>query len=114
MQTPRIYKNIQRNMNRSWQKYLLYMYGALAKSGALISSAGVALMITFAAVLLVFPVIKNCDQDGNCSYRSTAPPQLQSIVQPGFLAISLLVISAGVVALRFGRWQERNQANNKL
>jgi hypothetical protein len=87
---------------------------ALAKSGALISSAGVALMITFAVVLLVFPVIKKCDQDGKCSYRSTAPGQLQPIVQPGFLAISLLVISAGVLALRLSRWQERKQAGNKL
>ena len=102
-------------MNHSWQGYLPYMYvEALAKSGALISSAGVALLVTFAVVLLVFPVIKNCDQDGKCSYQSTAPPQLQSIVQPGFLAISLLVISAGVLALRFSRWHERNQASNKL
>lgn len=86
----------------------------LAKSGAIVSSAGVALMITFVVVLLVFPVIKNCDQDGKCSYRSTAPVQLQSIVEPSFLAISLLTISAGVLVLRFSRWRERKQASNKL
>jgi hypothetical protein len=87
---------------------------ALAKSGALVSSAGVALMVTFVVVLLVFPVIKNCDQDGKCSYRSTAPGQLQSIVQPSFLAISLLTISAGVLVLRLSRWRERKQATSKL
>jgi hypothetical protein len=87
---------------------------ALTKSGALVSSAGVALMVTFVVVLLVFPVIKNCDQNGKCSYRSAAPGQLQSIVQPSFLAISLLTISAGVLVLRFSRWWERKQATNKL
>jgi hypothetical protein len=87
---------------------------ALAKSGALVSSAGVALMVTFVVVLLVFPVIKNCDQDGKCSYRSTAPGQLQSIVQPSFLAISLLTISAGVLVLRLSRWRERKRATSKL
>ncbi len=52
----------------------------LAKSGAVVSSVGVALMITFVIVLLVFPVNKNCadDDDGKCSYQSTAPMQLQS------------------------------------
>ena len=87
----------------------------LAKSGAVVSSAGVALMITFVIVLLVFPVNKNCadDDDGKCSYQSTAPMQLQSVVQPSFLAISLLTISAGVLLLRFSRWRERKNANHK-
>ena len=85
----------------------------LAKSGAVVSSAGVALMITFVIVLLVFPVNKNCDDDGKCSYQSTAPMQLQSVVQPSFLAISLLTISAGVLLLRFSRWRERKNANHE-
>jgi hypothetical protein len=85
----------------------------LAKSGAIASSAGVALMVTFVVVLLVFPVIKNCDQDGKCSYRSTAPKLLQSIVQPSFLAISLLIISAGVLVLRFSRWWERKKTSRQ-
>jgi hypothetical protein len=86
----------------------------LAKAGAVVSSAGVALMITFVIVLLVFPVNKNCDDDdGKCSYQSTAPLQLQSVVQPSFLAISLLTISAGVLLLRFSRWRERKNANHE-
>jgi hypothetical protein len=87
----------------------------LAKSGAIVSSAGVALMITFVIVLLVFPVNKNCADDdvGKCSYQSTAPMQLQSVVQPSFLAISLLTISAGVLLLRFSRWRERKNANHE-
>ena len=81
----------------------------LAKSGAVVSSAGVALMITFVIVLLVFPVNKKCDDDGKCYYQSTAPSQLQSVVQPSFLAVSLLTIAAGVLVLRFSRWREKRK-----
>ena len=84
----------------------------LAKSGAIVSSAGVALMVVFVIVLLSFPVIKNCDESGRCSYRSTAPGELQSVVQPSFLAISLITISAGVVILRFSRWLESKKSEN--
>jgi len=89
----------------------------MAKSGAIISSIGVVLMIVFVVILLSFPVIKNCGGDQKCSYRSTAPGQLQSIVQPSFLAVSLITISAGVLILRFGRWlesknQERSDTNH--
>jgi hypothetical protein len=76
---------------------------SLAKSGAIISSAGVALMVVFMVTLLAFPVIKNCDGGQKCSYRSTAPGGLQSVVQPGFLAVSLMTISVGVLILRFSR-----------
>jgi hypothetical protein len=78
----------------------------LAKSGAIVSSIGVALMVIFVVILLLFPVIKNCGGDEKCSYHSTAPGQLQSIVQPGFLAVSLITIAAGVLILRFSRWLE--------
>jgi hypothetical protein len=102
-------------MKRFLEQESVHMsFEALAKSGALLSSAGVALMVTFVVVLLVFPVTKNCDQGGKCSYRSSAPGQLQSIVQPSFLAISLLTISAGVLLLRFSRWQETKQSTSKL
>ncbi len=76
----------------------------LAKSGAIVSSIGVTLLVIFAVILLAFPVIKNCPGDQKCSYHSTAPGVLQSIVQPSFLAISLITISAGVLILRLGRW----------
>jgi hypothetical protein len=76
---------------------------SLAKSGGIVSSAGVALMVILMVALLAFPVIKNCDGGQKCSYRSTAPGGLQSVVQPGFLAVSLMTISVGVLILRFSR-----------
>jgi hypothetical protein len=79
----------------------------LTTSGAIISSTGVALMVVFVVTLLAFPATKDCsEEDMKCSYRSTAPGGLQSIMQPAFLAISLLTISAGILILRFGRWLE--------
>ncbi len=84
----------------------------LARSGAIVSSAGVALMVVFVVVLLGFPVIKNCAESDKCSYQSTAPGELQSIVQPSFLAISLITISAGVLILRFSRWLESKKSEN--
>lgn len=77
----------------------------LTKSGAIVSSAGVALLVAFVIVLLAFPVIKECDGDEKCSYTSTAPEQLAAIVQPAFLAVSLMIIAAGVFMVRFGRWK---------
>jgi hypothetical protein len=80
----------------------------LARSGAIMSSAGVALMV----ILLSFPVTKNCGESEKCSYHSTAPGELQSVVQPSFLAISLITISAGVLILRFSRWLESKKSKN--
>ena len=77
----------------------------LAKSGAIVSSAGVALLIAFVVVLLAFPVNKECVGDEKCTYTSAAPEQLAAIVQPGFLATSLVIIAAGVFMVRFGRWR---------
>ena len=78
----------------------------LAKSGAIVSSIGVALLVVFVVILLTFPVIKNCSVDQKCSYHSTAPGQLQLIVQPSFLAVSLFTIAVGVLILRFSIWFE--------
>jgi len=77
----------------------------LTKSGAIVSSAGVVLLVAFVAVLLAFPVVKECASGEKCTYTSTAPEQLAAIVQPGFLAASLLVIAAGVFMVRFGTWK---------
>lgn len=84
----------------------------LAKSGAIVSSAGVALLVAFVAVLLAFPVIKECDGEERCSYWSTAPDQLRSIVQPGFLAVSLMIIAAGIFMVRFSRWRENKKTES--
>ena len=81
----------------------------LAKSGAILSSVGVALFVTFVAVLLIFPVAKQCENKEKCSFSSTAPGQLKQIVQPGFLAISLLLIAAGVLVIRITRRHDLNE-----
>jgi hypothetical protein len=86
---------------------------SLAKSGGIVSSAGVALMVVLMVALLAFPVIKNCDGGQKCSYRSTAPGGLQSVVQPGFLAISLMTISVGVLILRFSRRLESKKSEKR-
>jgi hypothetical protein len=86
----------------------------LARSGAIVSSAGVVLMVVFVVALLSFPVIKNCGESGRCTYRSTAPGELQLVVQPSFLAVSLITIAAGVLILRFSRWLESRKSENDI
>lgn len=81
----------------------------LAKSGAIVSAAGVALLVTFIAVLLVFPVTKTCIGE-DCTFSSSAPEQLQPVFSPAFLALSLLVIAGGIVMIRYSRWRESKQA----
>ena len=77
----------------------------LTKSGAIVSSAGVALLVAFLVVLLAFPVNKECGGGESCLYVSTAPEQLAAIIHPTFLAVSLLVIAAGVLMVRLGTWK---------
>lgn len=93
--------------------YYLESAEILAKSGAILSSVGVALFITFVAVLLIFPVIKQCENKEKCSFSSTAPGQLKEIVQPGFLALSLLLIAAGVLVIRITRRHDLNDRDNE-
>jgi hypothetical protein len=81
----------------------------LAKSGAIVSSVGVALFVAFVGVLLAFPVIKECanrDQT-DCTFSTTAPEPFRGVIQPGYLAASLLVIAAGVFMVRFSRWRDK-------
>ncbi len=87
----------------------------VAKSGAIISSIGVAMFVAFVAVLLAFPVSKECGADGSdCAYSSTAPDTLSAIVQPGYLASSLSVIAAGVFMVRLGRWRESRKTASSV
>lgn len=83
---------------QSWLEFL-------AKVGAITSTVGVAMLVAFVSVLLAFPVIKECEGD-DCSFESTAPEQLKSIINPSFLATSLLIIAAGIVMMRYSRWRQ--------
>ena len=85
----------------------------LTKSGAILSSVGVVLFITFVAVLLIFPVAKQCENKEKCSFSSSAPGQLKQIVQPGFLALSLLLIAAGVLVIRISRRHDLTDRDNE-
>ena len=90
------------------------MLDFLGESGGIVSTGGVAMFIAFVIVLLIFPVDKACDsQNTNCVYTSTAPEPFRSLVQPGYLAASLLVLAAGVFMVRYGRWREANKQKAK-
>ena len=83
------------------------MLELLIKSGGVVSTIGIGLFIAFVIVLLVYPVIKSCESENtNCTFSSTAPEPFRSMVQPAYLATALLVIAAGIVLVRFGRWRE--------
>jgi hypothetical protein len=106
---------ILRNFNQALADYINCLsIEVIAKSGALLSTAGVALLVAFVAVLLAFPVNKDCERGEKCSYTSTAPEQLATIVQPGFLAVSLMTIAAGVFMVRFSRWKSEKNTKDRL
>ncbi|HXS61127.1 MAG TPA: hypothetical protein VN703_10000 [Candidatus Sulfopaludibacter sp.] len=75
----------------------------IIKSGAIISTIGVIMLILFGAILLVFPVIKKCER--NCIFVSTAPQLLKQLINPLFLFISLILISLGVFLIRVVKWR---------
>ncbi len=78
-------------------------YRHIIKLGALISTAGVAMLILFGLILLLFPVTKICEE--NCNYLSSAPDYLRQMINPLFLFISLILISSGVFFIRIGNRQ---------
>jgi len=75
----------------------------MIKIGALISTAGVIMLILFGLILLLFPVTKICEE--NCNYLSSAPEYLRQLINPLFLFISLILISSGVFFIRIGNRQ---------
>jgi hypothetical protein len=79
---------------------------AIVKSGAISSTIGVALLITFVIVLLAFPLLKECQNFGEkkCEFYSSAPEPLKFILKPIFLVIALIVIAIGVIIIRVGTW----------
>lgn len=77
------------------------------KSGAILSSTGAALLVIFAAILVSYPTAENChNYHKECTYNTSAPPPLNSVIKPSVLAISLLVIASGVAIIRFGSWYQ--------
>ena len=83
----------------------------LAKYGAIVSSAGIGLLIVFVVTLLAYPVIKECEGNDKCSYTSMAPEQLKAVIQPSFLAVSFMIISGGVLMVRLSRWKVQKEGN---
>lgn len=84
----------------------------LIKSGAILSTAGAALLVIFAAILGSYPTAENCrDDHKKCTYTTSAPPPLNSFIKPSVLVISLLVIASGVAIIRFGSWYQYKSKN---
>jgi hypothetical protein len=61
--------------------------------------------VILAAVLLVYPVVKNCHGQ-KCTFVTSAPSPLSSFAKPSWLAISLVIIATGVALIRFGSWYQ--------
>jgi NADH:ubiquinone oxidoreductase subunit 5 (subunit L)/multisubunit Na+/H+ antiporter MnhA subunit len=88
----------------------------LIKSGTSLSVTGIAILVLFAFILLVFPVSKFCPQNQvDCEYVSEAPSLLRAMINPYVLVFSLLIVACGVCLFRFGYWYlnkcRRNEKN---
>lgn len=81
------------------------------KSGAILSSIGVIMLVLISVVLLAYPIINDC-HDHNCTLASSAPNPLNTLVKPNLLAISISVIAVGVALIRFGIWYEFRSKQN--
>ena len=77
----------------------------IIKSGAIVSTLGVVMLILFGSILLIFPVVKLCEK--SCVFVSTAPQYLRQLINPLFLFISLILISLGVFLIRVGKWKHQ-------
>jgi len=78
-------------------------YHRMIKLGALISTAGISMLILFGLTLLLFPVTKICEE--KCNYLSSAPEYLRQLINPLFIFISLILITSGVFFIRIGNRQ---------
>ena len=79
-------------------------YELVIKVGAIIASIGTIFLVIFATVLLVFPIIKLCENGPKCIYISNAPYPLNLLIAPIVLVIILVVISLGIAMIRLGKW----------
>lgn len=75
-------------------------YSYIIKLGAVVSTAGIVMLILFGLILLLFPVTKICEK--TCIYLSSAPDYFRQLITPLFLFISLILISIGVFFIRIG------------
>ncbi|MGA7897910.1 MAG: hypothetical protein WCA39_03515 [Nitrososphaeraceae archaeon] len=76
--------------------------GVIIKIGAICSFVGICLFAILIALLLVFPVIKQCVPSTKCTYSSTAPEPFLLLINPGYACISLSCIATGVLMFRLG------------
>ncbi len=77
------------------------------KSGAIISTIGVIMLIIFGVILLSYPVFKVCER--TCNFVSKAPQYLNQIISPIFLFFSLILISLGVFLIRIVKWRTKSK-----
>jgi hypothetical protein len=86
----------------------------IEKVGAILSTIGLALLIAFIIVLLVFPIFKQCPKPYHkCQFYSTAPDTIRFVVRPAFLASTLLIIAIGVGTTRFAIWYQYRKKEKK-
>jgi hypothetical protein len=79
----------------------------IEKSGAIFSTVGIALLMMFVIVLLVYPIIKQCQSPtGKCEFYSTAPDPIKFIVKTNFLVTALTIIAIGLGITRLAIWYE--------
>ena len=79
----------------------------IEKSGAILSTIGLVLLIVFIIVLLAFPIVKECPKSYHkCQFYSAAPDSIQFVVKPVFLASALIIIAIGVGTTRFAVWYQ--------
>jgi len=84
----------------------------IIKIGAVFSLVGTFILILLVLVILVFPVEKNCGNiPQDCTYISSAPGILKTIVTPITLVVSLLTIAGGIMIFRFGNWYKLKKPN---
>jgi hypothetical protein len=84
----------------------------IIKIGAVFSLIGTFLLILLVLVIVIFPVQKNCSNvTYDCTYISSAPGILKTVVSPQTLVVSLLTIAAGIMIFRFGNWYKLKKPN---
>ena len=87
----------------------------IEKSGAIFSTVGLALLITFIIVLLAFPIIKQCHRPTEkCEFYSSAPNSVTFIVKPIFLATALIIIAIGISTTRFAVWYQYKKIKKSM